>query len=94
MDCCTIGYAAMTQIAKLFSRLAANPRLAISFSDFERLLRSFGFEHVRTTGSHKQYVHPDIPRPLPVQPEGKNAKPYQVKQFLELIANYGLYIEP
>ena len=83
----------MTQIAKLYARLAANPRLAISFRDFERLLLAFGFEHVRTTGSHKQYVHPSIPRPLPVQPESKNAKAYQVRQFLELIANYGLYIE-
>jgi predicted RNA binding protein YcfA (HicA-like mRNA interferase family) len=84
----------MTQIAKLYARLAANPRIAISFRDFERLLLAFGFEHARTTGSHKMYVHPDIPRPLPIQPESKNAKAYQVRQFLELIANYGLYMEP
>lgn len=82
----------MTQIAKLYARLLANPRQAIAFRNFERLLRAFGFEHVRTTGSHRQYVHPKVPRPLPVQPESKDAKPYQVREFLELVEEYSLYM--
>ena len=82
----------MTQIAKLYARLHTNPGQTISFRDFERLLRAFGFEYVRTTGSHRQYVHPKLTRPLPVQPEGKDAKRYQVREFLELIEEHGLYI--
>ena len=84
----------MTNPAKLYARLLGNPSQLISFRDFERLLSAFGFEHVRTKGSHRQYVHPKVPRPLPVQPESKDAKPYQVREFLELIEEHRLYIEP
>jgi predicted RNA binding protein YcfA (HicA-like mRNA interferase family) len=84
----------MTRIDKLYERLIANPRATISFRDFEKLLKAFGFEHVRTTGSHRQYVHPKLTRPLPVQPSTKDAKRYQVREFLELVEEHGLYIEP
>lgn len=82
----------MVKAAKLYQRLLAGHR-AISFRDFEALLRAFGFEHVRTNGSHRQYVHPLVPRPFPVQPEGKDAKRYQVREFLELVEEYSLYME-
>ena len=82
----------MTQTAKLYANLLANPRLGISFRDFERLLRAFGFELARTSGSHRQYVHQKLLRPFPVQPEGKDAKRYQVREFLELVEEHGLYL--
>jgi predicted RNA binding protein YcfA (HicA-like mRNA interferase family) len=82
----------MTRPAKLYSQLFANPSAVISFRDFERLLRAFGFELDRTVGSHRQYVHPDIPRAFPVQPGGKDAKRYQVREFLELVERYGLHL--
>ena len=44
----------MTRIDKLYAQLLANPRATISFRDFEKLLKAFGFEHVRTTGSHRR----------------------------------------
>ncbi|HEX5477382.1 MAG TPA: type II toxin-antitoxin system HicA family toxin [Burkholderiales bacterium] len=84
----------MTRIDKLYDRLLANPRAAISFRDFEKLLKAFGFDLARTTGSHRQYVHPKLNRPFPVQPTGKDAKLYQVREFLELVEEHGLYIEP
>ena len=84
----------MTRVAKLYERLLANPTVIIAFRDFEKLLRAFRFEHVRTVGSHRQYVHPKVPRPLPVQPDAKEAKRYQVREFLELVEEHGLYIEP
>jgi predicted RNA binding protein YcfA (HicA-like mRNA interferase family) len=83
----------MTQTGKLYSALLANPRMALSFRDFEKLLRAFGFELARTTGSHRQYVHARVPRPLPVQPSAKEAKAYQVRQFLDMIEEFGLRIE-
>lgn len=82
----------MTKPSKLYERLLANPNSVISFRDFERLLRAFGLELDRTIGSHRQYVHPDVPRSFPVQPSGKDAKRYQVREFLELVERYGLHL--
>lgn len=83
----------MVKLAKLYAQLLQSTDRTITFRDFERLLRVFGFVHERTTGSHRQYIHPKVPRPFPVQPVGKDAKRYQVRQLLELIETYGLYIE-
>jgi predicted RNA binding protein YcfA (HicA-like mRNA interferase family) len=66
---------------------------SVSFRDFERLLLAFGFTHDRTVGSHRQYLHPEVPRSFPVQPQDKDAKRYQVREFLELVETYGLDIE-
>jgi predicted RNA binding protein YcfA (HicA-like mRNA interferase family) len=62
----------------------------IAFRDFERLLVALGFKHDRTSGSHRIYVHPGASRPLSVQPRGKDAKPYQVRQLRALIEEFGL----
>ena len=84
----------MTRIAKLYDKLLANPRASIRYGDFEKLLRAFRFEQNRTKGSHMIWVHPKVPRPFPIQPDGKDAKSYQIRDFLELVEEYGLYIEP
>ena len=78
--------------ATLLERLLHGQR-SLSFRDLERLLRALGFELDRTTGSHRQYVHSKVPRPFPVQPDGKDAKRYQIRELLELVEAYGLYIE-
>jgi predicted RNA binding protein YcfA (HicA-like mRNA interferase family) len=82
----------VTNPSKLYQQLLASKSRSISFRDFERLLRSFGFELDRIAGSHRQYVHPDLPRAFPVQPSGKDAKRYQVREFLELVERYGLHL--
>jgi len=82
----------MTKPSKLYQQLLASASRTVSFRDFERLLRAFGFEPDRTIGSHRQYVHPDIPRAFPVQPDRKDAKRYQVREFLELVERYGLHL--
>ncbi len=83
----------MTQLDKLFARLLANPRQSIAFRDFEKLMQAFGFELARTTGSHRIYVHPNLMRPFPIQPDGKDAKRNQVREFLELIEEQSLYMQ-
>lgn len=83
----------MTKPDKLYQQLLSSTSRSISFRDFERLLRAFGFELDRTVGSHRQYVHPAIPRAFPVQPDGKDAKRYQVREFLELVERYALRME-
>jgi predicted RNA binding protein YcfA (HicA-like mRNA interferase family) len=83
----------MTKPTKLYRQLVSSGGAgSISFRDFERLLRAFGFELDRTVGSHRQYVHPDLPRSFPVQPSGKDAKRYQLREFLELVERYGLHL--
>jgi len=81
----------MVRPSKLYAQLLRHP--AISFRDFERLLTAFGFVLDRVKGSHRQYVHPDVLRPFPVQPAGKDAKRYQVRELLDLIEEHGLHIE-
>jgi predicted RNA binding protein YcfA (HicA-like mRNA interferase family) len=83
----------MTRTSKLYERLLANPNVRISFRDFEGLLRSFGFEHRRTKGSHRSYKHPRVPSILTVQPVGKDAAPYQVERFLELVRQFDLHMD-
>lgn len=80
----------MAKPYKLYAQLLQSANRSISFRDFEALLAAFGFAHARTTGSHRQYVHPSIPRSFPVQPDDKDAKRYQVRELLELVEQYGL----
>jgi predicted RNA binding protein YcfA (HicA-like mRNA interferase family) len=84
----------MTKADKLFEHLLANPGGVISFRDFERLLSAFGFVHRRTKGSHRSYKHPRVPSIVTVQPVGKDAAPYQVDRFLELVRQFDLHMEP
>ncbi|HYJ29582.1 MAG TPA: type II toxin-antitoxin system HicA family toxin [Allosphingosinicella sp.] len=83
----------MVKSTKLYRQLLASSAQIISFRDFERLLRAFGFEHERTTGSHHHYVHTSVPWVLTVQPDGKDAKRYQVRRLLDIVAEYGLSID-
>lgn len=83
----------MTQRQKLQSLLRDAYRRPIAFRDFEKLLVTYGFTLARTTGSHRQYTHPKVPRPFPVQPEGKEAKRYQVRELLALVEAYDLHME-
>jgi predicted RNA binding protein YcfA (HicA-like mRNA interferase family) len=82
----------MTNPSRLYRNLMSGGSGSITFRDFERLLRAFGFELDRISGSHRQYVHPNVPRAFPVQPGGKDAKRYQVREFLELVERYGLHL--
>jgi predicted RNA binding protein YcfA (HicA-like mRNA interferase family) len=81
----------MTQRQKLQSLLRDAYRKPIAFRDFEKLLKAYGFRHARTTGSHRQYTHPKVPRAFPVQPEGKDAKRYQVRELLALMGQYDIH---
>ena len=80
----------MTRIAKLYAQIKSGRRP--SFNELCLLAESFGFQLMRTSGSHHIYQHPDVPGNLNLQPDGKEAKPYQVRQFLALINEHNLHI--
>jgi predicted RNA binding protein YcfA (HicA-like mRNA interferase family) len=81
----------MPKLNKVFDRVMEGQG-TISFRDFERLLVALGFSHDRTSGSHRIYVHPEVNRPLSVQPRGKDAKPYQVRQLRAMIEEFSLQL--
>ena len=83
----------MTQIAKLHAWILANPRASIPFRDFERLILAFGWALLRTAGSHRQYGNPTAPIVISIQPRGKDAKSYQVQQFIAICKEYGLRLD-
>ena len=65
----------------------------ISFGDLQRLLAKLGFQLARVNGSHHIYVHPIAKRPINVQPIGKDAKPYQVRQLRDMIEEFRLSLD-
>lgn len=83
----------MTKPAKLYQQLLINPSLIISFRDFEKLLTAAGFQHERTTGSHRHFVHANVAAILTVSPNGKEANRYQVRRLLAIMREYGLSID-
>jgi predicted RNA binding protein YcfA (HicA-like mRNA interferase family) len=68
-------------------------RGTIAFRDLEHLLVKLGFRVDRISGSHHIYVHPNVSRPLSIQPMGKDAKRYQVRQLRDMIEEFGLRLE-
>ena len=61
----------------------------IKFSDLQKLLKMLGFS-CRVRGDHFIYTNPDIYEIINIQPNGKMAKPYQVKQIRNILINYAL----
>jgi hypothetical protein len=71
-------------------RKALNSPKNLPFHDFLRLAQAFGFRLARTSGSHHILVHDEVPQPLNLQEVGGKAKPYQVRQFLQIVEQNNL----
>lgn len=74
---------------KLLLKVMSRPN-SVRFSELQTLVEAFGFRLSRTTGSHHIYVHPNVHELVNLQDVGGNAKPYQIRQFLELVERYDL----
>jgi predicted RNA binding protein YcfA (HicA-like mRNA interferase family) len=78
----------MSHLDKLLEKVLLGMSDAnIAFSDICRLLRHLGFEE-RIRGSHHIFSKDHIPEIINIQPMGRNAKPYQVRQIRNLILRY------
>ena len=83
----------MTRIDKLYERLLTNPRATIAFRDFEKLLEAFGFELCTHNRQSPAICPSEATAPFAGPASSKDAKRYQVREFLELVEEHGLYIE-
>jgi len=70
-----------------------NNRKNVKYNDFVTLVLAFGYEYVRSNGSHNMYEHKDVPELLNIQNNKGEAKPYQVKQFLNFVEKFNLRME-
>ena len=75
---------------KLLERLSSGSFANVSFKDAINLARGLGFEIVRISGSHHILKHPDVPEVLNLQNERGRAKPYQLRQIIQMIERYHL----
>ena len=78
---------------RLLRRLQEGHTRNVRFSDLVDLSEGFGFQLDRIRGSHHILHHPSIPTSLNLQEVGGQAKPYQVRQLLGLVARYNLELE-
>ena len=75
---------------KLFIKIASGSQdSSILFSELTNLTIALGFSE-RVTGSHHIYYKDGIVEILNFQPDGNQAKPYQVRQLRSIISKYGL----
>ena len=63
------------------------------FKILESVLKHLVFKLDRTQGSHHIYVHSDLPEMLNIQNVKGKAKPYQIKQFLDILERNNLEFE-
>jgi len=82
----------VSSVQKQFTAIANNPR-DVHFRVLQRVVEAFGFELKRISGSHHIYVRPGVPEPLNLQDVRREAKPYQVRQFLALVEKYQLELD-
>jgi len=86
------GFEAMSR-KKLLGRIRQGSLCNIKFGNLLKLAEGFGFELRRVSGSHHILYHPGISRILSLQPAGSDAKPYQIREFLDIVEEYGLDLE-
>ena len=65
---------------------------SLRFQEIVLLATAMGFVLSRVVGSHHIFIHPDVPELLNIQNADGEAKPYQVRQFLNLVERYNLHL--
>ena len=69
--------------------LSGQADAGIDFSALRQLLKRLGFAE-RIKGSHHIYTREDATEILNLQPRGRKAKPYQVRQVRNIFLKYGI----
>ena len=80
----------MGKFVKLIEKiLSGRQDNSIGFFELVNLLHSFGFSS-RIKGSHHIFFRAGVSEIINIQPNGANAKAYQVKQVRNIILKYRL----
>lgn len=77
---------------ELLERARNNPQ-SLTFRELQQLAEKAGFRLKRVRGSHHVYTRKGIAEIINLQPKGRMAKPYQVRQVVGLIEKYDLLKE-
>ena len=77
--------AEMSKLTKLQAKLDNGQFKNFSFSDFEYIMVKTGWVLDRVSGSHQIYIHPKNQKFMNIQNKNGKAKPFQIKQYLELM---------
>jgi len=65
----------------------------LRFSELVGLVEALGFRLARVNGSHHIFTHPGVQERINLQDVRGQAKPYQIRQVLEIIEDYGLTLD-
>lgn len=82
----------MTKKQKIFRKLLSGSK-NVAFSELVLCVEAFGFKLSRISGSHHIYTHPEVPEIINLQDVDGKVKPYQIKQFLQIVERYNLQME-
>jgi predicted RNA binding protein YcfA (HicA-like mRNA interferase family) len=77
---------------KLLAKALSGSR-NLGFDEIIMLVEAFGFRLSRINGSHHIFNHPQIAEQVNLQEVKGKAKPYQVRQFLNLVEKHDLRLE-
>ena len=78
---------------RLLRRILAGDVANVAFSDLVRLLLALGFREIGGQGSHRIFARHGVVELVNLQEDGRQAKPYQVRQVTALIRRYALELE-
>lgn len=78
---------------RLLAPLSAGHVKNVRFADLIALVEALGFTLVRRRGSHDVYSRPGVVELVNLQEVGGQAKPYQIRQVLQLIERYDLRLK-
>jgi predicted RNA binding protein YcfA (HicA-like mRNA interferase family) len=82
----------MAKLKKILAKVLAGSK-NIAFNDFVLLVEGFGFRLFRTSGSHHIFIHSKVKELVNLQNVKGQVKPYQIRQFMELVERYALNLE-
>jgi predicted RNA binding protein YcfA (HicA-like mRNA interferase family) len=82
----------VAKLQKILAKILSGSK-NIAFSDFVLLVEGFGFRLSRVSGSHHIFVCAKVKELVNLQEVGGQIKPYQVRQFMNLVERYDLKLE-
>jgi predicted RNA binding protein YcfA (HicA-like mRNA interferase family) len=77
---------------KLLQKLLSGSK-NVRFSEAMACAEAFGFRLTRISGSHHIFMRPKVPELINLQNVKGKAKPYQIKQLLQIVERYNLQME-